>query len=161
VPLVSYSFVRAQHSEQNLLMKIYADESKGRYDAFEELAFAWSFLIWSLNVVPLVSSDMVPLLKMISSPVAIAPPSLLAMFQGYQVTKMLFSALELGVFTHLHKQPNFKADIETLASAIGIPARGLIRLMDALVSVGLLGKEEDAYILTELAVTHLVIYILC
>lgn len=149
---------KSKTDNNTLLLKTYLHGhmgASGRFDAFEELAFAWAFLISHLEVVPMASGDMVPLMKVIS-PVAIAPPSLLAMLQGYQVTKMLFSALELKVFTHLHFQPNFKATAITLAEAIGIPSRGLIRLLDALVSVGLLGKDDDFYQLTEVAVTHLV-----
>jgi hypothetical protein len=54
--------------------------ASGRFDAFEEVAFQYAFLIDTLGVAPAVSANK-PLMKVIS-PVSTTPPDLLAMFQG-------------------------------------------------------------------------------
>lgn len=91
------------------------------------------------------------------SPVAVTPPDLLAMFQGYQVTMILCSALDLGIFNQLHKQPDFKSDTATLANALNVQKRGLKLLLNSLVAVGLLNQEEDGrYQLSNIALSHLV-----
>jgi DNA-binding IclR family transcriptional regulator len=69
----------------------------------------------------------------------------------------LCAALDLGVFDVLHKNPDFTAYYEDLARTLQVSPRGLWRLLDALVSFGLLSRDEDYnYTLTEIAITHLV-----
>jgi hypothetical protein len=133
--------------------------ASGRYDALQELSFAYAFLIEKLGVASSVTVSK-PLMQVISSPVSITPPDLLAMFHGYQVTMILYAALDLGVFNKLKLQPNFQADDETLAKEVGANKYGLKRLLDALVSVGIIGKEDEYYTLTEIAAAHLVDYLL-
>eukprot|EP01118_Nematostelium_gracile_P019926 TRINITY_DN9458_c0_g1_i2.p1 TRINITY_DN9458_c0_g1~~TRINITY_DN9458_c0_g1_i2.p1 ORF type:complete len:336 (+),score=76.09 TRINITY_DN9458_c0_g1_i2:846-1853(+) len=79
------------------------------------------------------------------------------MLQGYQVTMILFSALDLGIFNSLHKQPNFTAKFDVIANDLGLKKRGIKRILNALVAVGILFSGEDGiYSLTETAITHLV-----
>jgi hypothetical protein len=78
------------------------------------------------------------------------------MFRGFQVTMVLYAALDLGIFDILHQQPNFLADASTLAEIMGVSKFGLKRLLESLVVVGLLSKEEGNFVLTETAAAHLV-----
>ncbi len=115
----------------------------------------YAFLIEKLGVASSVTVSK-PLMQVISSPVSITAPDLLAMLHGYQVTMILHSALDLGLFNTLKLQPNFQADESVLSTELGTNKYGLRRLLDALVSIGIIGTEDEYYTLTEIAAAHLV-----
>lgn len=68
----------------------------------------------------------------------------------------LYAGIELGLFEVLHSLPNFTGDFDTLRQALNVSKRGLRRLLDVLVSLGLLSKHENGYSLTDTAASHLV-----
>jgi hypothetical protein len=55
---------------------------------------------------------------------------------------VLLSAVELGVFTELAKGPS---DLSTLTGRLGLHPRSTRDFLDALVSLGMLGREGDRY----------------
>lgn len=61
---------------------------------------------------------------------------------GFWASKVLLSAVELGVFTELAAEPR---DVEALRSALGLHERGARDFLDALVSLGLLEREAGVY----------------
>lgn len=127
----------------------------GRFDAFESLAFKYAFTIANIAAYQMISDSR--LLKVIApSPTAITPVDLLAMFQGYRVSMSLYAGIELGLFEELHSQPNFRAEFLTLVKNLNVSKRGLRRLLDVLVSLGLLSMHESGYALTDTAANHLV-----
>jgi precorrin-6B methylase 2 len=72
---------------------------------------------------------------------------------SFQQAKVLLVACELGLFTHLAPKPKSAA---TLAAELGADVRSLTILMDALVALGILAKQENSYSNTPLAATYLV-----
>eukprot|EP01114_Cavostelium_apophysatum_P015564 TRINITY_DN4263_c0_g1_i2.p1 TRINITY_DN4263_c0_g1~~TRINITY_DN4263_c0_g1_i2.p1 ORF type:complete len:1105 (+),score=316.09 TRINITY_DN4263_c0_g1_i2:279-3593(+) len=128
--------------------------ASGRFNHFQEMALQYAFVIMSLDVSSPVSSTK-PLMTLLS-PIAVTPPDLLAMFQGYQVTMLLCAALDLGVFNQLHQQDGFKGDCHNLAKALKVSERGLARLLDSLMAIGLLDRDGEEVVLTQLAASHLV-----
>lgn len=149
---------RVKTNNTALLLKTYLTGhmgASGRFDSFSELAFQYAFIIDKLGLIPSVTAQK-PLMKVIST-VSVTPPDLLAMFQGYQVSAVLFTALDLGVFNALHTQPNFAASCATLSDVLRLSSdQGLSRLLHALVAVGILLREGDNFALTEVAARHLV-----
>lgn len=149
---------RLKTNQTTLLLKTYLAGhmgASGRFDALSERAFAYAFIIDKLGLLPAVQAKAGPLLRVVS-PVALTPPELVAMFQGYQVTMALHAALDLGLFDRLHQLPNFQATAGQLAQLLDVSHVGLHRLLMALVAVGLLHKEGDLFTMTELAASHLV-----
>jgi hypothetical protein len=65
---------------------------------------------------------------------------LLRIGHAFRAAKTLLSAVELGVFTALAEGP---ADVEALRKRVGIDRRGARDFFDALVALGLLGRNED------------------
>ena len=61
---------------------------------------------------------------------------------GFMASQALFSALELGVFTHLSKA---EKTLEQLAGDTGVAANRLQTLLAALLSVGLLTRDGESY----------------
>ncbi|NLC58422.1 MAG: methyltransferase domain-containing protein [Armatimonadetes bacterium] len=68
------------------------------------------------------------------------PQAIMEMARGFQESRMLLSAAELDVFTHLAGGRHGAAE---LAQAIGADARALAALLDALVALGVLEKDRD------------------
>ncbi|RYD19210.1 MAG: methyltransferase, partial [Verrucomicrobiaceae bacterium] len=61
---------------------------------------------------------------------------------AFWASKTLLSAVELGVFTELAKQP---ADLASLQSSFGLHDRGAKDFLDALVALGFLKRESGIY----------------
>lgn len=62
--------------------------------------------------------------------------------RGFQASRMLLTAVELGIFGALGEKKLTSAEV---ASRIGTDARATDRLMDALVVLGLLTKDGEAF----------------
>nr|XP_023668207.1 acetylserotonin O-methyltransferase-like isoform X1 [Paramormyrops kingsleyae] len=86
------------------------------------------------------------------------PSRLLEYLNGFRVSKVIFSACELGVFDLL-AQSQKPLSAEAVAQELRISADGAERLLDALVGIGLLEVEaaerEALYSATELSNTYL------
>ncbi|MBC8002090.1 MAG: methyltransferase [Opitutaceae bacterium] len=61
---------------------------------------------------------------------------------GFLASKTLLSAVELGVFTELARQP---MDASSLANRLGLHGRGALDFFDALVALKLLERENGRY----------------
>jgi len=61
---------------------------------------------------------------------------------GFFASKTLLTAVELGVFTELAKQP---ADLQTLTAAFGLHSRSAHDFLDALVALGFLERTGGIY----------------
>lgn len=70
----------------------------------------------------------------------ITPEPLLQLGLGFMASKTLLSAVELGIFSVLAAGGR---DRETLSSAVGLHPRSSADFLDALVSLGLLTRDED------------------
>lgn len=81
------------------------------------------------------------------------PAAIMQMFQAAHATAVLCGACELDVFTQLAAGPK---DAAAVANGIRCPERSTRILLDALVGLGLLGKERETYRLAQLAEAHLV-----
>lgn len=68
------------------------------------------------------------------------PQNILDIGCGYRASKVLLSAIELGVFTILSEQP---LDTAALVQRIGIHDRGARDFFDALVALGLLTRDDE------------------
>ncbi|MDO3377019.1 acetylserotonin O-methyltransferase [Geoalkalibacter halelectricus] len=77
--------------------------------------------------------------------------SLLRMAGGFQPAKIFLAANEIDLFTHLSEE----RDPVQLALDLGVQARGLEILLDALVALGLVDKQQGGYRNAELAQTWL------
>jgi ubiquinone/menaquinone biosynthesis C-methylase UbiE len=78
---------------------------------------------------------------------------LMRLSRGFQGAKVLLAACELDLFTPLSSQARGAAE---LAAELKLDARRLAILMDALVALGLLNKQQGKYSNTPLAATYLV-----
>lgn len=83
----------------------------------------------------------------------LSPNDIIRMFQGYQITSILKTGIELGIFDYLAKGA---ADAPSVATAIGASERGTRILLDALGALGVLESQKGFYRLTPVADTHLV-----
>ena len=72
----------------------------------------------------------------------VTPERIMQMASAYWQTKVLSTAVELAVFTHL---AGGAATCAELAAAAGVPARGLRVVLNACVALGLLAKAGDRY----------------
>jgi O-methyltransferase/methyltransferase family protein len=70
----------------------------------------------------------------------VTPDRIIEIGHGYQRTKTLLSAVELGVFTVLAEG---SADLDTLGKQLAIHKRGARDFLDALVALGLLERHDD------------------
>ena len=61
---------------------------------------------------------------------------------GFQASKTLLSATELGVCSELARGP---ADLHTLCSRLGLHSRSAHDFLDALVALGVLEREDGLY----------------
>lgn len=77
-----------------------------------------------------------------SATTEISPDRILQTGMAFWASKTLLSAVELGVFTELAKQP---ADLATLQSRFGLHDRGAKDFLDALVALGFLKRENGIY----------------
>jgi len=70
------------------------------------------------------------------------PDRIVELGTGFWGAKVLLSAVELGVFSTLAKGP---LDGETLRARLGVHPRSARDFFDALVALGMLGRERDRY----------------
>jgi hypothetical protein len=88
---------------------------------------------------PLPAGEIVPLL---ASGNAVTPDAILQLGTGFWGSKTLLSAVELGVFTELAQGP---LEAEALQRQLGLHERSARDFLDALVSLGMLEREEGCY----------------
>ena len=72
---------------------------------------------------------------------------------GYWFSEVLFTAIEIGVFTQL--EPDGKTTTE-LSAALGLSPSAIGRFLNALCAMGLLTRHEDRYFNTAIAGEYLV-----
>jgi hypothetical protein len=72
----------------------------------------------------------------------VTPDRILQLGLGFWGPKVLLSAVELGVFTELARGP---ADLATLTRRLGLHPRPARDFLDALVALGMLGRDGDRY----------------
>jgi hypothetical protein len=70
------------------------------------------------------------------------PDPIFEVTMGFMASKHLFVANEIGVFPALASGP---ANLEQLADRIDVPARTLRIVVDAMVALGFLQRDDDAY----------------
>ncbi|QNP74830.1 methyltransferase [Streptomyces roseirectus] len=80
-------------------------------------------------------------------------PALIRLGMGFWASKVLFSAVELGVSTDLAARG--PAPAGELASRLGLHGRGSLDFLDALVALGVLAREDGVYDNTPIAALHL------
>jgi O-methyltransferase/methyltransferase family protein len=73
---------------------------------------------------------------------AMTPDLILRLGQAYRESKVLLSAVELGLFTVLAERP---LDLEALSERLGINARGARDFLDSLVALGMLVRHDDGH----------------
>ena len=88
-----------------------------------------------------------------SSPPALTPEALGDMASGFQRSRILLTAFELGLFTALGDGSRTS---EQVAETLGTDPRATDRLMNALGALGLLEKRRDTFTNTPVAAQHLV-----
>ncbi|HZS40675.1 MAG TPA: methyltransferase [Polyangia bacterium] len=70
------------------------------------------------------------------------PDKILRLGLAFQASKTLLSAIELGVFTELAKQP---LDADALTARLALHGRGARDFFDALVALGMLDRTDGVY----------------
>ena len=85
-------------------------------------------------------------------PTAWTIPDLLQLSGGYWSTCALHAGVKLDIFSVLEGTPRTPAEAAQLR---GSDPRGTAMLLDALTSLALLQKQDDSYVATPFAVTHL------
>src|SRR6267143_7313095 len=68
------------------------------------------------------------------------PSSVIDLIDAFRRSKAMFTAVRLGMFDHLEREP---ADLTKLADRLGANADALERLLDANVGLGFLEKLPD------------------
>ena len=72
----------------------------------------------------------------------ITPDRILQLGLGFWGPKTFLSAIELGVFTELARQP---ADLAALTERLGLHPRSARDFLDALVALGMLERNGEQY----------------
>lgn len=72
----------------------------------------------------------------------LTPDRILQLGLGFWGPKTLLSAVELGVFTELAREP---ADLDTLSRKLGLHSRSARDFLDALVALGMLDRSNGTY----------------
>jgi len=80
------------------------------------------------------------------------PSRVTDLVEGFRRSKIMFTALAMGVFDRLHETTETAG---SLAAALGANADAMERLLDACAALELLHKREDAYSNTPVAETYL------
>jgi acetylserotonin N-methyltransferase len=70
------------------------------------------------------------------------PKPVLDLIEAFRHSKTMFTAESLGIFDRLHDRP---ATVAELATALGLHAGALERLLDGCAALGLLAKENGVY----------------
>ena len=74
------------------------------------------------------------------------PLDILAQARSYMVSRVILTAAELDLFTRLAEQP---VAADEIAAGLGLDERGLTRLLDCLVTQGLLERKRGRYRVTK------------
>lgn len=74
------------------------------------------------------------------------PDVLLADARGFMKARVILTAVDLDLFSIIDRKPS---GAESIASMLGLDARALTRVLDVLVGLGLLGKDQAVYRVTE------------
>ncbi|MBI3737284.1 class I SAM-dependent methyltransferase [Candidatus Sumerlaeota bacterium] len=82
-----------------------------------------------------------------------AAAQILELSMSYAPSRCLASALQLGVFSHIHAG---NRDVNAIAMAAGASPRGIRMLLDALTALGFLTKKKGQYSLTNASAEYLV-----
>ena len=61
-----------------------------------------------------------------------------------------------GVFKELRQRPDYKANAAQLAVTLDCDLNAMIRILNALSSIGLLSSQRDTFMLTDITLSHLV-----
>lgn len=77
-----------------------------------------------------------------STKAVMTPANIMQLGLGFMASKTLLSAIELGLFTELSKGPR---SVEELTSSLGLHQRAARDFFDALVSLGMLDRENGLY----------------
>ena len=77
-----------------------------------------------------------------SSKPVMTPANIMQLGMGFMASKTLLSAIELGVFTHLSNGPR---SAEELTATLSLHERSALDFLDALVSLGMLDRENGLY----------------
>src|SRR5688500_17868155 len=77
-----------------------------------------------------------------SSKPVMTPANIMQLGMGFMASKTLLSAIELGVFTHLSNGPR---SAEELMATLSLHERSARDFLDALVSLGMLDRENGLY----------------
>ncbi|PYQ54166.1 MAG: polyketide synthase [Acidobacteria bacterium] len=72
----------------------------------------------------------------------VTPEPIMKLAQGFMASKFLFAAAEIGLFEKLAQGP---ATVDEIASRARLPRRTARILVDAVVSLGLVEREQDRY----------------
>jgi hypothetical protein len=72
----------------------------------------------------------------------VRPDAIFEVAMGFMASKQLFAANEIGLFTALAEGP---ATLEQLAEKMGVPARTLRIVADAMVALRFVAREDSAY----------------
>jgi hypothetical protein len=83
---------------------------------------------------------------------AVTPDKILQLGMAFWGSKVLLTAVELGVFTEVAKRP---ASAEDLSQRLGLAARGSRDFLDALVALGMLERKDGIYKNTEESAIYL------
>jgi DNA-binding IclR family transcriptional regulator len=83
---------------------------------------------------------------------ALSPSPIFQVLEGHMAAKYLLVANELGLFEALS---NDSYTLAALSDLIGVPCRTLRILVDALVAIGFVEREDDNYKNTPLTATFL------
>src|SRR5579863_593509 len=84
---------------------------------------------------------------------AVSPQAIFEALQGFQVTAVLGTAINLGVFDAI---ASGRSEAATLASFLGVDTRGLTVLLDALAAIGFLTAGVAGYEMSPVAQVFLV-----
>lgn len=87
-----------------------------------------------------------------AAPADVAPDRVFQVASGFMAAKLLFAAVELGVFERLAEGP---ATLDELAQRIGGPRRTTRLLVDAMVALGFAARQGDRYQNAAVAATFL------
>ncbi|MCE9518095.1 MAG: methyltransferase [Verrucomicrobia bacterium] len=71
-----------------------------------------------------------------------SPEHIMKIGTGFWASKVLLSAVELGLFTELAKEP---LDSDTLRQKLGLHPRAMLDFLDALVALGFLERHDGKY----------------
>jgi ketosteroid isomerase-like protein/SAM-dependent methyltransferase len=82
------------------------------------------------------------LVRRLLEPPPDAPDRIIQLGMGFMAARALFSAVELGLFTELAREP---MDAEQVRARFGLHERGIRDFLDALVALGLLEREDGRY----------------